>query len=348
MLEADSEAKIAAIRRFNRFFTRQIGVLREGLLHTPYSLTEARILFEIANNHDLSASDLSRELGLDPGYLSRILASLERRDLIEKTPSKSDARRRLLTLTPEGRDAFSLLDARSREEVAEMLGGLSEDEQQRLLDAMRTIERILDKGFKYSEPFFLRTHEPGDMGWVVHRHGVLYAQEYRWDERFEALVAKIVADFIDNLDPARERCWIAEMEGERVGCVFVVKASDEVAKLRLLLVEPKARGLGLGSRLVEECIRFARSRGYKTLTLWTNSVLDAARRIYEEKGFRLVEEEKHHSFGQDLVGQTWELSLSHSTHPRPSFGEELRLRRAPVERTKETTRPLEDELPDKS
>jgi DNA-binding MarR family transcriptional regulator/N-acetylglutamate synthase-like GNAT family acetyltransferase len=309
MLKEDPGTRIDAIRRFNRFFTRRIGVLREGLLHTPYSLTEARILFEIANHDDLSASDLSRELGLDPGYLSRILAGLERRYLIEKTPSESDARRRLLALTPEGRDAFSLLDARSREEVAEMLGELCEEEQRRLLEAMRTIERILDKGFKYSEPFFLRTHEPGDMGWVVHRHGVLYAREYGWDERFEALVARIIADFINNLDPARERCWIAEMEGERVGCVFVVKASDEVAKLRLLLVEPKARGLGLGSRLVKECIRFARSRGYKSLTLWTNSVLDAARHIYEEQGFVLVEEEEHHSFGKGLVGQNWKLAL---------------------------------------
>jgi DNA-binding MarR family transcriptional regulator/N-acetylglutamate synthase-like GNAT family acetyltransferase len=303
------ETRIDAIRRFNRFFTRRIGVLREGLLHTPYSLTEARILFEIANRDDLTASDLSRELGLNPGYLSRILAGLEGRDLIDKTPSESDARRRLLALTQEGRDAFSLLDSRSREEVAEMLGELSDEEQRRLLEAMRTIECILDRGFKYSEPFFLRTHEPGDMGWVVHRHGVLYAREYGWDERFEALVARIVADFINNLDPSRERCWIAEMGGERVGCVFIVKAGDEVAKLRLLLVEPEVRGLGLGTRLVEECVRFARRRGYKTLTLWTNSVLDAARHIYEEQGFELVDEEEHHSFGKDLVGQNWELSL---------------------------------------
>src|SRR5918997_1121989 len=238
MLKEDPETRIDAIRRFNRFFTRRIGVLREGLLHTPYSLTEARILFEIANHDDLSASDLSRELGLDPGYLSRILAGLERQDLIEKTPSESDARRRLLALTPKGRDAFSLLDVRSREEVAEMLGELSEEEQRRLLEAMRAIERILDKGFKYSEPFFLRTHEPGDMGWVVHRHGELYAREYGWDERFEALVAGIVADFINNLDPAKERCWIAEMEGERVGCVFVVKGSDEVSR-RLFTQVPR-------------------------------------------------------------------------------------------------------------
>ena len=190
-----------------------------------------------------------------------------------------------------------------------MLGDLSEGDQRRLLEAMQTIESILDKGFKFSEPFLLRPHEPGDMGWVVHRHGVLYAQEYGWDERFEALVAQIVADFINNYDPAKERCWIAEMNGETVGCVFLVKASDTVAKLRLLLVEPKARGLGLGTHLVEECIRFARRSGYQTLTLWTNSVLDAARHIYEEHGFKLVEEEEHHSFGHDLVGQNWELVL---------------------------------------
>ena len=309
MQKEDLETRIDAVRGFNRFFTRRIGVLREGLLHTPYSLTEARVLFEIAHRDDLTASDLSRELGLDPGYLSRILARLERQGLIDKVRSETDARRRLLSLTPEGEDAFSLLDYRSREEVAEMLGELSEGEQRRLLEALQTIEGVLARDFKFSEPFFLRTHEPGDMGWVVHRHGVLYAREYGWDERFEALVAQIVADFINNFDPVKERCWIAEMGGENVGCVFVVKASDTVAKLRLLLVEPKARGLGLGTRLVEECIRFARSQGYETVTLWTNSVLDAARHIYEEKGFRLVEEEEHHSFGKDLVGQNWELAL---------------------------------------
>jgi DNA-binding MarR family transcriptional regulator/N-acetylglutamate synthase-like GNAT family acetyltransferase len=309
MRNDDLETRIDAVRRFNRFFTRRIGVLREGLLHTPHSLTEARILFEIAHRDDPSASDLSRELGLDPGYLSRILVRLEQQGLIYKVRSETDARRRLLSLTPAGKEAFSLLDRRSREEVAEMLGELSEGDQRRLLEAMRTIEGILTKGFKFSEPFFLRAHEPGDMGWVVHRHGVLYAHEYGWDERFEALVARIVADFINNYDPAKERCWIAEMNGEIVGCVFLVKASDAVAKLRLLLVEPKARGLGLGTRLVEECIRFARRTGYKTLTLWTNSVLDAARHIYEKQGFKLVEEEEHHSFGHDLVGQNWELAL---------------------------------------
>ena len=309
MREDDFEAKVDAVRRFNRLFTRRIGVLREGLLHTSYSLTEARILFEIAHRDDPTASDLSRELGLDPGYLSRILAHLERRGLVEKVRSETDRRRRLLALTADGEDAFSLLDSRSREEVAEMLGELSEGEGRRLLEAMRTIESVLDESFKFSEPFFLRLHEPGDMGWVVHRHGVLYAREYGWDERFEALVAQIVADFVNNYDPARERCWIAEMSGERVGCVFLVKASDTVAKLRLLLVEPEARDLGLGTRLVEECIRFARRSGYQTLTLWTNSVLDAARNIYEKQGFELVEEEEHHSFGHALIGQNWELAL---------------------------------------
>jgi DNA-binding MarR family transcriptional regulator/GNAT superfamily N-acetyltransferase len=309
MRREELETRIETVRRFNRFFTRRIGVLREGLLHSPYSLTEARILFEIAHGEEVSASDLSRELGLDPGYLSRILARLERRGLVDKVRSETDGRRRILSLTSEGKEAFTMLDSRSREEVAEMLGELSEGAQRRLLEAMQTIEGILDKGFKFSEPFVLRPHEPGDMGWVVHRHGVLYAREYGWDERFEALVAQIAAHFINNYDPAKERCWIAEMSGERVGCVFLVRASDTVAKLRLLLVEPGARGLGLGTRLVEECIRFARSRGYRTLALWTNSVLDAARHIYEEQGFKLVGEEEHHSFGHNLVGQNWELAL---------------------------------------
>jgi DNA-binding MarR family transcriptional regulator/GNAT superfamily N-acetyltransferase len=305
----DLEARVEAIRRFNRLFTRRIGVLREGLLHSSYSLTEARVLFELANREKLSASELVRELGLDPGYMSRTLGGLERQGLVEKVRSETDGRRRILSLTAEGEEAFEVLDSRSREEVSEMLGALSEEEQRRLLEAMRTIEGIFEKGLKFSEPFVLRPHEPGDMGWVIHRHGVLYAAEYGWDERFEALVARIVAGFIDGYDPKKERCWIAEMGGDRVGCVFVVKASDTVAKLRLLLVEPEARGVGLGSRLVEECIRFARNRGYEKLTLWTNSVLDAARHIYEEHGFVLVEEEEHHSFGHDLVGQNWELAL---------------------------------------
>lgn len=307
----DQEKKIDAVRHFNRFFTRQIGVLREGLLHSPFSLTEVRILFELAHHDRLTASELSRELGLDPGYLSRILARFEEKGLIEKTRSATDARQRLLSLTSEGKKVFSQLDRRSREEVAEMLGSLSEGDQQRLLEAMETIERVLTRGrgFKFSEPFFLRPPESGDMGWVVHRHGVLYAREYGWNERFEALVAQIVADYMRHHDPVKERCWIAEMNGENVGCVFVMKESDAVARLRLLLVEPQARGLGLGNRLVEECIRFARRCGYRKLVLWTNDVLKAARHIYRKNGFKLVKEEKHSHFGQDLVGETWELSL---------------------------------------
>lgn len=309
MLTENFEDRVGAVRHFNRFFTRQIGVLREGLLHSPYSLTEARIMFELAHRDNLTASDLCRELGLDAGYLSRILARLEQQGLIDRVRSENDGRQRLLRLTPAGENAFALLDQRSHDEVSEMLNDLSEKDQQRLLKAMHTIESVLDKGFKFSEPFILRPHEPGDMGWVTHRHGVLYAQEYGWDERFEALVAQIVADFINNYNPARERCWIAEMGGEIIGSVFVVQASETVAKLRLLLVEPKARGLGLGSRLVKECIRFARRSGYQKLMLWTNSVLEEARHIYQKLGFTLVAQEEHHSFGHDLIGETWELAL---------------------------------------
>lgn len=303
------EDRIRVVRHFNRFFTRQIGVLREGLLHSPYSLTEARILFELAHREKLTSSDIYRELGLDAGYFSRILSRLEQQGLLEKVRSESDGRQRFLRLTAEGQKVATLLDKRSRDEVGEMLNELGEGDQQRLLKAMETIESVVSKGLKYSEPFFLRTHEPGDMGWVTHRHGVLYAEEYGWDVHFEALVAQIVANFLNNYNPEHERCWIAEMNGEIVGSVFVVQANETDAKLRLLLVEPKARGLGLGTRLVEECIRFARRRGYKKLVLWTNSVLVEARHIYEKTGFQLIAEEAHHSFGHDLVGETWELQL---------------------------------------
>lgn len=301
--------RIAAVRHFNRFFTRNLGVLREGLLHTPYSLTEARIIYEIANRDSVIAADLSKDLGLDPGYLSRILDRLEQKGLIQKIRSESDGRHRLLRLTPDGEEAYRLLDSRSREEISEMLSNLSEQDQNRLIQAMRTIENLLGQGLKYSQPYVLRQHEPGDMGWVIHMHGRLYAREYGWDERFEALVAKICSDFINNYNPDKERCWIAEMDGQIVGSVFVVKDREEVAKLRLLLVDPKARGLGLGTRLVDECIRFARRKGYKKLVLWTCSVLVAAREIYKKAGFQLVKEEPHHSFGHDLIGETWELSL---------------------------------------
>ncbi len=309
MLTEPLEERVSTVRHFNRFFTRQIGVLREGLLHSPYSLTEARILFELAHRDSLTASDIGRELGLDAGYLSRILARLEQQELVEKVRSENDGRQRLLHLTVEGQKAASVLDSRSRDEVSEMLNDLSEDDQQRLLKAMQVIENTLTKGLKFSEPFFLRQHESGDIGWITYRHGVLYRQEYGWDFHFEALVAQIVSDFINNYNPARERCWIAEMNGEIVGSVFVVQSSETVAKLRLLLVEPKARSLGLGTRLVQECIRFAQRSGYQKLMLWTNSVLVEARHIYQKTGFTLIEQEAHHSFGHDLVGETWELML---------------------------------------
>ena len=309
MLDLNLGEKIAVIRRFNRFITKNIGVLRAGLLHSSFSLTESRIIYEIANQSNLIAADLSKELGLDPGYLSRMLDRLEQQGLIEKIPSESDGRQRILHLTSEGENAFALLDSRSKEEVLELLNKLSEQEQKLLIQSMNTIEHLLGEGLKYSVPYFLRQHEPGDMGWVVHMHGHLYAKEYGWDEHFEALVAQICSDFINNYDPDRERCWIAEMDGQIVGSVFVVQDSQEVAKLRLLLVDPKARGLGLGTQLVDECIRFARRKGYKKLVLWTNSVLVGARKIYKNAGFQLVEQEAHHSFGHDLIGENWEITL---------------------------------------
>jgi DNA-binding MarR family transcriptional regulator/GNAT superfamily N-acetyltransferase len=305
------DERVAAVRHFDRFFTRQIGVLREGLLHSPYSLTEARILFELALHEGQTATELGRALGLDAGYLSRIVARFEQQGLLERRRVDDDGRQRLLSLTHEGHTTFKMLDQRSREEVAEMLTSLSDEEQRRLLQAMSAIETLLgpQKGFKYAQPFFLRQHEPGDMGWITYRHAVLYTQEYGWNEEFEALVAGVVSSFITNYNPARERCWIAEMQGEIVGSVLVVQASAEVAKLRLLLVEPRARGLGLGNRLVEECIRFARRVGYRKLTLWTQANLVAARHIYAKYGFVCVAEGPHHSFGHDLIEETWELIL---------------------------------------
>src|SRR5918995_4946106 len=309
MSEDDFDRRVGDVRRFNRFWTRQIGVLREGYLESPFSLTEVRVLFELAHCAETTAGELGEELGLDAGYLSRILSGFEKHGLIRKRRSQADGRRRLLRLTERGREAFAPLDARSRIEIGAMLGGVSVAGQERLVGAMRTIERLLGARPEPAVPYILRPHRPGDMGWVVHRHGVLYAREYGWDEHFEALVAEVVGEFIRQYDPRLERCWIAEREGEMVGCVFLVRETGEIAKLRLLLVEPEARGLGIGSRLVEECIRFARQAGYLKITLWTNDVLNSARRIYKAMGFRLVHEEPHHSFGHDLVGQTWELML---------------------------------------
>jgi DNA-binding MarR family transcriptional regulator/GNAT superfamily N-acetyltransferase len=305
---------VATVRRFSRFYTRRIGLLHEGLLGGPLSLAEARLVYELAQRETaVIAKDLGAELGLDSGYLSRLLRGLEERGLIAKRPSKADGRQMLLSLTPTGREAFAALDARSREEVGALLGRLSAEERRRLAEALSMAERLLGGGYGApaapAVPYILRPPRPGDFGWVVHRQAALYAQEYRWDETFEALVAEIVAGFIKNFDPKRERCWIAEREGAVVGSVFLVRESDEVAKLRLLYVEAEARGLGIGRRLVEECIRLARQLGYARLTLWTNDVLVAARRIYQTAGFRLVAEEKHRSFGHELVGQNWEMEL---------------------------------------
>ena len=300
---------VSAMRRFNRFYTKHIGVLREGHLDSPFSLTEARVLYELAHRDGLTASELARDLALDSGYLSRILRSFEQRALIEKTRSESDARQTHLRLTGTGRTAFAPLDTRADEEIATLVERVHPDDRRRLTDAMRTIEHVLVPGADASRSYLIRTHQPGDIGWVVYRHGVMYSREYGWDERFEALVAQIVAEFVHNFDARRERCWIAEQHGERVGSVFLVRKTDTIAKLRLLLVEPKARGLGIGHRLVDECIRFARQARYERMTLWTNSVLHAARGIYEQAGFSLTSEEPHAQFGKELVGQTWELEL---------------------------------------
>jgi DNA-binding MarR family transcriptional regulator/GNAT superfamily N-acetyltransferase len=299
--------RIHAVRRFNRFYTRQIGVLDEGLLHSPFSLTEVRVLYELAHRDRPTAAALVRVLGLDPGYVSRILRRFRKDGLITARASDVDARQSLVRLTARGRRTLARLEERADRQVAAVLARVAD--QQRLLHSMHTIERLLGEPEPASAPFVLRPPEPGDLGWVVHRHGVLYAREYGYNEEFEALVASIVAEFGRQHDPARERCWIAEREGEIAGSVFLVRASDEIAKLRLLLVEPSARGLGIGSRLVAECVRFARGHGYRKLTLWTQSELLPARRVYERAGFSLVAEKAHRSFGKDLVAETWELRL---------------------------------------
>jgi DNA-binding MarR family transcriptional regulator/GNAT superfamily N-acetyltransferase len=308
--EDRSVRRIDAVRAFNRFYTRRIGVLEEGYLESPFSLVQARVLYELARRARPTAIEIASDLELDTGYLSRILRGFERSGLVIKSPSASDGRQKLLSLTTRGREAFAPLDSRSRAGTEAMLTRLSDTQQGRLVGAMSAITRLLDDE-NSAVPYLLRSHEPGDMGWVVQRHGVLYAAEYGWDQTFEALVAEIVADFIRHFDPERERCWIVERDGENVGSVFLMahREREGVGQLRLLLVEPSARGLGLGRRLVDECTRFARQVGYHTVTLWTNDVLVSARRIYEAAGFHLVQEERHQSFGQDLVGQTWEMRV---------------------------------------
>jgi DNA-binding MarR family transcriptional regulator/GNAT superfamily N-acetyltransferase len=303
------EQRIASVRHFNRLYTLRIGVLDEGLLESPFTLAQARVLYELAYRDEPIARELGAELGLDAGYLSRILRGLRRSGLIEQKRSSADRRRNHLNLTPAGKAAFAELDARSRDSIGAMLRKLPERGQSRVVSAIETIGALLMPQPGSGPAYRLRPPRPGDMGWVTSRHGAVYADEYGWNEQFEALVAEIVAKFIKEFDARRERCWIAEIAGEPVGSVFVVRQSDGVAQLRLLLVEPAARGLGIGQTLVDECIRFAREAGYRNITLWTQSVLVAARRIYERAGFRLAKQAAHHSFGYDLIGENWELSL---------------------------------------
>lgn len=297
-----------AVRAFNRFYTRRIGVLGEGLHATTWSLVQARVLYELAHRSGLTAQALCAELDLDPGYVSRILRGFTRDGLVTRVPAADDARRRPIALTAEGKRAFAALDRNARKEAQAMLDTLAPSDASRLVGAMDAIRGLLSPQAGAS-PVVLRTHRPGDMGWVVQAHGELYWQEFGWDERFEALVAHIAAEFVERLVPSHERCWIAERDGERVGSVFLVRKSATVAKLRLLIVHPRARGAGVGSLLVTECVRFARECGYRRLTLWTQRNLAAARRIYKAQGFALVATEEHAQFGVPLVGETWELDL---------------------------------------
>ncbi len=301
----------AIFRRFNRMYTRFIGTLNEGLLNSDYSLAEARVLYELATWDAPKAREIAEELGMDAGYLSRLLGKFERDGLLKRKASEQDGRYADLTLTARGRAAFKKLNAGSEEQAQTVLEGLAPSARMQLIDCLRTVEAILTKVDRSRVPFILRPHRVGDMGWIVHREGVGYAEQYGWDETFEALVARIVGEFVTNFDPSRERCWIAEIDGQSVGHIFLVKHPEEpeTAKLRLLFVEPSARGMGLGDALVRECVRFARSVGYKRVVLWTQSILVAAHRIYEKAGFQLVEQKPHRSFGKDLVGETWELRL---------------------------------------
>ncbi|HEY1933616.1 MAG TPA: helix-turn-helix domain-containing GNAT family N-acetyltransferase [Acetobacteraceae bacterium] len=301
------EDRIAAVRRFSRFYTRVIGALQEGLLQSPFSLTEARILYELTHHPGLTATTLTRVLGLDAGYLSRILARFAQDGLLERRADETDRRQSALRLTAHGEAAFAPLDAQSRAEVGALLAALPDPAQTELVGAMARIEALL--GGMPAPPWHLRGPQPGDIGWVVSRHGALYAAEYGFDARFEALVAQVSGAFLAQHDPARERCWIAQHDGVPVGSVFLVRADDELAKLRLLLVEPTARGLGIGKRLVAECIGFARDTGYRRITLWTNDVLVAARAIYQAAGFRLVASKPHNMFGPAIVGEDWDLTL---------------------------------------
>ncbi|MGZ5867526.1 MAG: bifunctional helix-turn-helix transcriptional regulator/GNAT family N-acetyltransferase [Xanthobacteraceae bacterium] len=304
-----ANSRVAAMRRFNRFYTRQIGVLQEGYSGGPFSLAEARVLYEIIQRKKTTASDVARELGLDAGYLSRILRAFETKGYIQRESSDRDGRQSFLTMTRRGITAFEPIEQHTENEVRAMLSALPLRDQDRLIDAMQTIESVFSPEEASATPYILRPLQPGDIGWVVARHGVLYGREFGWDHTIEALTAEIAAAFVRNYDPKRECCWIAERDDENVGCVFIVKEDEETARLRLLLVDPSARGLGIGKRLVEECIRFSRQAGYKRITLWTHRVLTAARKIYIGAGFMLTREWTHDDFGKTLVAETWDLDL---------------------------------------
>ena len=309
----DDDSSVAAVRGFSRFYTRQIGLLHEGLLGGPLSLTEGRIIYELAQpgGEEHTAARLAAELSLDAGYLSRILRAFERGKLVKRRRSSADGRQSVLSLTPKGQAAFERIDTASHREVRALLDHLTSADKRRLVEALATVETLLSGKEKLAPkiPYLLRSPQPGDLGWIVHRQAVLYAQEYGWNEEFEALLAEIVAQFVRTFDSKRESCWVAEREDEVVGSIFLVRGSAREAKLRLLYVEPSARGLGIGGRLVTECVRFARQAGYRRLTLWTNDILTAARHLYERAGFQMAKEERHHSFGHELVGQHWKLDL---------------------------------------
>lgn len=303
------DARVGAVRRFSRFYTRRVGLLDEGLLQTLFSLTQGRVLYELAQQREATATSLVAALGLDHGYLSRILRQFEERDLIVRRRDKNDGRQIVISLTTKGHKAFGSLDQRSQQEAAGMLTHLDETQQVRVIAAMETIERLIDRDAAPRPQYTLRSHKPGDMGWVVARHGALYAAEYGWSNHIEAITADIVSAFLKNFDAAREHCWIAEMDGEPAGSVFLVKETDDVARLRLLLVEPRARGLGLGHDLTGQCIAFARKAGYRKITLWTHGVLTAARAIYRKEGFRLVKQWTHDDFGKPEPSESWDLDL---------------------------------------
>jgi DNA-binding MarR family transcriptional regulator/GNAT superfamily N-acetyltransferase len=308
-----SPAEIDLVRAFNRDYTRRIGVLRDGLLDSPYSLTEVRVMYELAHRRGVAAAELAADLDLDRGYLSRLLKRFERAGLLQRAASASDARRWHLALTAQGRKAFAPLERRSQRQMGQMLSALDPKRRQAVLDAMRSIQTSFAAPSSPQQrqqlPIRFRSHRTGDMGWVVARHGELYSAQFGWDEQFEGLVARIAAEFLQKLDPSRERCWIAERAGQRLGCVFIVAAGRHTARLRLLLVEPEARGAGLGRDLITLCIAFARAAGYRRVKLWTQHSLSAARHLYIQAGFVKTSEQSHRSFGHDPVGETWELAL---------------------------------------